>query len=302
VPLFMYVALQDMHAPNQVPESYSNLYPKPTYSEDFAIMNGMATVADEVLGNMTAEMRARGLWASTLLIHTSDNGGPAGLASSGHAGNNWPLRGGKTNLFEGGIRVAAFVAGGYLPQHAQGTEVSGYIHGCDWYPTFMGLAGVSPNDNSPGVPGIDGMDMWPYLTGAAAASPRTEMVISSEYLGGEKWNAALITGDYKLVVGTQSYGFWMAPNYPNSSTNHKTELPVECGEGCLFDIQKDPSEYHDLAAEMPALLHKMRCRLLQLNATSFEAGKVPVSEEQCGKFRDAHKGFLVPYLTSDAAV
>jgi arylsulfatase A-like enzyme len=69
-------------------------------------MNGMASAADEVLGNLTVALKAKDMWQDTLLVYTSDNGGPAGQASSGHSGNNFPLRGGKTNVFEGGIRVS----------------------------------------------------------------------------------------------------------------------------------------------------------------------------------------------------
>ena len=100
-PLFIYFASQVMHAPQEVPACFSDLYPSPKYSSDYAIMNGMASAADEVLGNTTQALKDRGMWENTLLIYTSDNGGPAGQLSSGHSGNNFPLRGGKTNFFEG---------------------------------------------------------------------------------------------------------------------------------------------------------------------------------------------------------
>eukprot|EP00041_Stephanoeca_diplocostata_P024110 m.603517 g.603517 ORF g.603517 m.603517 type:complete len:517 (-) comp22455_c2_seq2:2446-3996(-) len=128
-PLFMYIALQVMHAPQEVPESFSKMYPSPKYDNDYAIMNGMATAADQVLGNTTSALEMKGLWANTLFIYTSDNGGPAGQLSSGHSGNNWPLRGGKTNNFEGGIRVNAFVAGGFVPKSVGGQTRDGCV-GC----------------------------------------------------------------------------------------------------------------------------------------------------------------------------
>merc|ERR1712118_261510 len=101
-----------------------------------------------------------------------------------------------------------------------------------------------------------GVDLWPYISGEAAASPRSEMLISAENVSIAKQpkalNGALISGDYKIIIGTQSYGFWTAPNYPNRSTDHSTEQPVDCGiSGCLFNIKADPSEYTDLSQTMP---------------------------------------------------
>ena len=182
VPLFLYMALQVMHAPQEVPTRFSALYPAKTYSDDYAIMNGMASAADEALANVSSALRAKGMWANTLLIHTPDNGGPAGQLSSGHSGNNWPLRGGKTNLFEGGVRVAAFVGGGFVPAAVRGTTLEGYVHACDWYHTFINLAGGDPTDNhaAEGLPPTDSYDMWPYLSGRNESSPRTQMMLSSE--------------------------------------------------------------------------------------------------------------------------
>ena len=91
-PLFLYMALQVMHAPQEVPAAFSDMYPSPQYDSDYAIMNGMASMADQILTNVTGALQQKGMWATTLLIHTSDNGGPAGRLASGHSGNNWPLR------------------------------------------------------------------------------------------------------------------------------------------------------------------------------------------------------------------
>ena len=131
-PLMMYIATQVMHAPQQVPDEWKNLYDEPKYSDDYRIMQGMASASDSVLGNTTAALKAKGMWNDTILIYTSDNGGPAGQASSGHSGNNWPLRGGKTNNFEGGVRVASFLSGGFLPASVRGSARDGYMHVADW--------------------------------------------------------------------------------------------------------------------------------------------------------------------------
>ena len=61
--------------------------------------------------------------------------------------------------------------------------------------------------------------------------------------------AALIVKNYKLILGTQLYGFWQGPVYPNASTNKKDQknpATVDCVSGCVFDILKDPTEQTDL--------------------------------------------------------
>lgn len=62
------------------------------------------------------------------------SGGPINAAQG--AGNNWPLRGGKHTAFEGGVRLSAFVAGGYLPVNVWGTINTGNIHLADWVRHF----------------------------------------------------------------------------------------------------------------------------------------------------------------------
>ncbi len=54
--------------------------------------------------------------------------------------NNWPLRGGKHTLWEGGHRVSAFVWGKMLQK--TGYTNSEMIHATDWFPTFLHIAGL----------------------------------------------------------------------------------------------------------------------------------------------------------------
>ena len=69
-PLFIYLATQTMHAPVEVPSHYSDMYA--AYTKTYAVSNGMVTVTDEILRNVTAALTKRGMWARTLIIHLSD--------------------------------------------------------------------------------------------------------------------------------------------------------------------------------------------------------------------------------------
>ena len=61
--------------------------------------------------------------------------------------------------------------------------------------------------------------MWGYITGKLKDSPRTEMMLSNEFKRGTLFSAALIVGDYKLILGSQPYGFWQGPVFPNATVS-----------------------------------------------------------------------------------
>ena len=105
----------------------------------------------------------------------------------------------------------------------------------------------------------------------------------------------------------QSYGFWQSPIYPNATTNHSAEQVVSCGlQGCLFNIETDPSEYVDLAPSMPDKLAAMFALFQKRNATTFEANKLgcftvgnPECEANiaaCHEYVASHGGFYGPFV------
>lgn len=58
----------------------------------------------------------------------------------------------------------------------KGKELDGLVAIGDWYTTILGLAGLESKDPSPSAPtAVDGVDIWPYLTGQVQRSPRTEI-------------------------------------------------------------------------------------------------------------------------------
>ena len=78
------------------------------------------------IGNVTAKLTSLGYDDNLLVLFTSDNGGHTGIMSS-----NWPLRGSKTTLWEGGTRVVSFLHSTALLPNAP-YEWDGMIHFVDW--------------------------------------------------------------------------------------------------------------------------------------------------------------------------
>ena len=72
------------------------------------------------------------------MVFTTDNGG-----NPDTGGNNYPLRGMKASLFEGGLRGAAFIAGAGLAPSVRGTVSQEFYSLVDWLPTLAGgVAGI----------------------------------------------------------------------------------------------------------------------------------------------------------------
>ena len=112
----------------------------------------------------------------------------------------------------------------------------------DWYTTFCGLAGVHAGDKaavSAGLPDVDGLDLWPLISGQVSVSPRSEIVLSP---------STIISGEFKLLTQSFKYAVWQAPVWPNSSTPTEGELEdtvLSCHQQngyCLFNIFDDESE------------------------------------------------------------
>jgi len=117
---------------------------------------GMVSRMDRYVGQIIAELKKQGLDENTLIIFSSDNG--PGF-DKGFFDSNGPLRGGKLQLYEGGIRVP-FVA--RWPGKIKPGTVSNYVSAFwDFLPTACELAGITPTAK------IDGISYAATLLGKA---------------------------------------------------------------------------------------------------------------------------------------
>ena len=90
-PFFAYLPFQSVHGPEEVPESFKELYNQSgsehyIATESRRTHQGMVTALDEAVGNLTDTFKETGLYNHSLIWFSSDNGGPLGAA------NNFPLR------------------------------------------------------------------------------------------------------------------------------------------------------------------------------------------------------------------
>eukprot|EP00755_Sulcionema_specki_P037438 Sspe_Gene.22930::Locus_8817_Transcript_1_1_Confidence_1.000_Length_1687::g.22930::m.22930 len=295
-PLFLFHSFHLIHTPLQVPEEYlqefafiDNAYERRPYA-------AMVKYMDDSLGKIIAAVKAReGMWENTLIVFSSDNGGP--IYYPGGA-NNYPLKGGKMSDWEGGIRVNAFVSGGYLPAKQRGKTYEGLVHIADWYTTFCHLAGADPEDHAAaaaGLPPVDGINQWEVLSGASNATVRDEIHISDQ---------CLIKGRYKLIVGEMTQTGWTGPQYPNNTGLQPTYpalVPIgswkyNCNDGCLFDIFADPTEHNDLAPEQLLLVRKLRARLDELNGGNYDPDRGTSNSTACAVAENKYGGFYGPFI------
>ena len=291
-PLFMYLALQNTHAPVQAPKRFIDMYNTGDPLKDG--FSAMMSVVDESVQRVTNALRSHGLWENTVVIWTTDNGSPIDVAGSNH-----PFKGGKKTNWEGGVRVPTFVTGGYLPPHMKGQSLTGLFHVADWYATFSRLAGLGSDVPADGPSGPDSHDMWDYISGQIQTSPRTEIIHDHRMFNNasrvdgcrgqaiyEKpgYNAlgAIRLGDYKLIIGDEYEAFWFGEFSPNNTGVRPKLGRVECVDfPCLYDIVNDPGEHVNLATRMPFKVHKLWDRFNQSDA-SYHPQIVPPKRDNEG--------------------
>jgi arylsulfatase B len=271
-PLFLYLALHNIHGPDEVTPEFLAQYDPEIWPARRTI-DAMVSAVDSTLANVSAALTRSGMEEDTLTIVVSDNGGPIQEpGGSWSPGNNFPSRGGKYSLFEGGIKVVGMLTWPrMLKKHPLriGSVWDGLMAVADWWPVLCGVAGADPDDTGPGKVPVDGINVFPALL-SDGVSPRTELIIGMGAVRDEEGsqrpigsNGALrvdgVHGKLKLIVGRQRAGTaWVGSHYPNASTPNTTfPPPVLCTPCCLFNLSDDLRESTDLHHAQPQLAAAM---------------------------------------------
>lgn len=316
-PLFIFWATRGVHLQHEPPEEeitqFSFIEEGCECDERRKKYHSMIRWIDSAIGRVVDTLKEKDMFRNTLIVLSSDNGGALPATS---AGNNYPLKGGKYANWDGGIRVAAFVSGGFVPEDVRGSVQTNLLTGWDWYATFAAIAGADPTDTkaaNAGLPPIDSINQWPLLSGVNATPPRRRVELGST-AGGDADRedgstktlvGGLIVPPYKILVGENiTRAAWPGPRSLNSTTiGFDFEAMVEdCGRtpntGCLYDIFADPGEHVNLANDKPDLFKELLAEVEALSRSVFSPNRgEPDRDAACRAALYRYGGFWGPFLS-----
>ena len=264
-PFFLYLPFQNIHCPYSCEQVYIDAYANHSHlTEEEKVMYGYLSEMDDAVGNVIQALKDRDLWESTLIIYTSDNGAPP---AAGVRYRNYPLRGFKSQIWEGGTRVPAFISGGAVPKDVRGSKSHKLFHVTDWFPTIAHVTGTAIRSNTDRP--LDGHNIWNALT-SESPSPRDEILYNVNPLctGGQAGvpKAGLRQNNWKLLA----YCFHVkgidnatstGPFLPENVDSMKWPFS---GAYALFNLTSDPGETLDLSERYPEVASSMLTRLSQL--------------------------------------
>ena len=162
-PFLLNLWYYDVHAPFQGKEDLIAQYRERINPEDpqrCPTMGAMIEVMDQNIGRVIDELDRLGLIDDTIIVFTSDNGGNMyNTVDETTPTSNAPLRNGKGNIHEGGVRVPLMVVWpGVVRPGSRSGEV---VTSVDYYPTLLDILGLAP----PRGTLLDGISIVPALKG-----------------------------------------------------------------------------------------------------------------------------------------
>lgn len=240
-PFFLYLPFAIPHLGIQVPdaslaefrgniteEAYEHKGYLP-YPEPRAGYAAMISHMDRDIGNLMNLIDELGLTEDTLIMFTSDNGPTydrLGGTDSEYFESSGPLRGRKGSLLEGGIRVPLVASWpGKLPAGKSTDHIAAFW---DFLPTFCEITGVEAPE------GIDGISMWPTLTGKGEQPAHEYLYWEFPAYGGQQ---AIRMGNWKALrekLFKQPDAKWQ-----------------------LYDLASDIGESKDVAASNPDVIARI---------------------------------------------
>jgi len=225
-PFFLYLATNAPHSPLQAPEELVASYRSMGLGENTARVYAMVENIDDNVGRVLACLDALRLAENTIVVYLSDNGPCPSQRDPGQPTRyNAGLRDEKGTVYDGGIRVPCFLR--WPAGWPGGRRVDRVAAHVDLAPTILEACGVAAPDQV----AFDGRSLHPLL--ARDGAPWADRDLFFQWHRGDEpvaWrNCAVVNQRWKLVEGRE-----------------------------LYDLQADPSESRDAAAENPAEVARMR--------------------------------------------
>ncbi len=207
-PFFAYLAFNAVHTPLQAPEEVIAKFNTGDKNRDTILAMGQKL--DDAIGDILNTIEEFGLRENTIVYFISDNGGALKQTSE-----NKPLRGGKHNHYEGGIRVPFLVS---WPKELKPSTISTPVIALDILPTTLAAVGIE----APKGVEFDGVNILPMLKGKQKQTKERPLFWSGS--SNDPWWAIRV-GDWK-VVGVK-------------------------GETTLYNLKDDIGESVDLSTKHP---------------------------------------------------
>lgn len=264
-PFLVYIWTGSPHLPHQATEELKALYPDE--SENMKNYMGEITGVDRSIGALKQGLENLGIEDKTVLWFSSDNGGRLPEA------NNGELRNQKGSLYEGGIRVPAFM---YWPDHISPGVTHIPVSTIDLLPTFLELAGVEeseikhPIDGTSIVPLLGnktiqrkqplGFWVYPEIKGHGMKSDQIIQDYNDLLLGhgnSENINDGLLNLPSQEYTGLDQYPYsgtsvWIDGSWKLLQTPNGYEL---------YNLEQDPIESLNLSSTEKSKVDQMKVEL-----------------------------------------
>ncbi|MEH0152681.1 arylsulfatase [Limibacter armeniacum] len=227
-PFFCYIATNAPHSPLNVPVDYVAPYLNKGVPHNRAKFYGMISNIDYNLGKLREQLEEWNIADNTILIFMSDNGTAYGASYKGTElvnGYNAQMRGTKGSPYEGGHRVPFYIywKDGNISTGRDMDDLTAHI---DVLPTLIKLCGLKAGKKI----AFDGTDLSESLIGKKKVQDRILIGDSQRIEYPEKWRQSYtMTKDWRMINGKE-----------------------------LYNIKEDPEQLHDVAAQHPQLMEKLK--------------------------------------------
>jgi len=250
-PFFIYYSFQTVHIPIQQEKEEERC--SKIENKWRRMYCGMIVELDDSIGRSIDFLKSTGDWDNTLILFTTDNGGMVMFAEEKNGepiwpasvGSNYPLRGSKTSLLEGGVRATAFLSGGskFIPHSLRGNSFDGLMHAVDFPAMALEASGSFQNRNL----NLDGRS--PFTWGNLMLPRRNDVPVNINFWGFSF--SAIRFGDMKLIIGNPTM-FDNDGYFPIGAKPREPAPPISrFSRFLLFNITADPNEKHDLSKDQP---------------------------------------------------